>query len=553
MVHHILYMKKSYFLAGSVFMLIGFSVAAQDTTRKREVNVTSTFKPVLKEAAKINFSATPPAVDTTRPSLNYRVPNQNLSFQFQPGSLRPLALQVDTGGRWNNESFVKAGFGNLSTPYAQVGLSLGDGKTAGLNLYGKHTSSNGKLPFQNYRHTHADARAFLQTGNNLEWNGRFGIVQERFNKYGFQPDTLKFPEDSLRVKYQTIRSRIAFHNLNKTAFGLSYAPEIKFEIFNDGLQNSESNTYFNFPVQKTVGKSFLVDLALEGNLTRYKPQKKDAINNSFILLAPSLHYKTPNIRVQAGLKPAWDNGEFRVLPNFMAEVGSGDQRFAFQLGWIAHLRSTGFQYLANFNPWIWAPQNIYNTRIEERYAGFKGSMGDHFTYAAKAGFHKIFNQPLFLNDSASGKSFVVVNEPQLNVFHIGGELGYTVGERFSLITNLKINNFTKLKEHDRAWGLLPLELRSTMRIQVLKDLYVNGDLYAFGGSLYKNKSGDRKRLDGAADLSAGLEFAVAKNIKLWAQFNNIFNQPYQRWNQYPVYGINFLGGVVFSFAQNKNQ
>ena len=29
--------------------------------------------------------------------------------------------------------------------------------------------------------------------------------------------------------------------------------------------------------------------------------------------------------------------------------------------------------------------------------------------------------------------------------------------------------------------------------------------------------------------------------------NNIFDDKYQRWNQYQVYGFNLLGGVVFSF------
>ena len=89
-----------------------------------------------------------------------------------------------------------------------------------------------------------------------------------------------------------------------------------------------------------------------------------------------------------------------------------------------------------------------------------------------------------------------------------------------------------------------------MRVQVLKDLYVNSTLYAFDGPLTLTKTG-KKNLPAAMDLSAGMEFKVVKNVKLWAQFNNIFNKEYQRWNQYPVYGFNFLGGVVFSFAQKN--
>jgi outer membrane receptor protein involved in Fe transport len=145
---------------------------------------------------------------------------------------------------------------------------------------------------------------------------------------------------------------------------------------------------------------------------------------------------------------------------------------------------------------------------------------------------------------------MVINEPRLNVLNLGGELGYTVGERFSLISNLQINQYSP-KVASKAWGLLPVEWKTSLRLQVLKDLYLNSDLYFFNGPLYQTKGGGRGDVGSAADLSAGLEFKVYKNIKIWGQFNNLLNKEYQRWNQYPVYGFNVLGGVVFSFAQSK--
>src|SRR5207248_3783807 len=102
----------------------------------------------------------------------------------------------------------------------------------------------------------------------------------------------------------------------------------------------------------------------------------------------------------------------------------------------------------------------------------------------------------------------------------------------------------------KSCGLLPLEFKTDIRIEVLKDLYVKSTFYAFEGPWSLSKAG-REKLPGAVDLSAGLEFKIVKNVKLWGQFNNIFNKEYQRWNQYPVYGFNLMGGVVFSFAQRN--
>ena len=540
-------MKSSILLAG--ILMTGMAGFAQDTLRKKEVNVTSTFKPSLKDAAKININATPPTPDTSRPRLQYNIPNQNLSFGFQPGTLKPLALSIDSGGRWSNESYIKAGYGNFRTPFVQAGLSVGDGKTAGVNVYAKHFSSKGKLAFQDMLHTNIDLNAFMQTSKNLEWNARFGGVQEKYNKYGFEPKDLEFPKDSMNVKYQTWRGRLAFHNINRTALGLSYAPELKLDVFNDQLNNSESNIYVNLPLKKTIGTEFEADVAIETNLSRYRPQDKKDMSNNFVTLAPSILYKTANLNLQAGIKPAWDNGDFKLFPNVMAEFSSNDDRISFQAGWLGYLRYSGFQYMANINPWMWATATTQNSRIEERYAGFKGSAGDHFNYSVKVAHNIITNQPLFVNDTVSGKSFEVLTEPQMKVMNFTGALGYTVGEKFSIISNLTFNKYnTDLNA--KAWGLLPLEFTTTMKVQVLKDLYANANLFAFDGPWSLTKNG-RTKLQGAMDLSAGLEFKIVDNIKLWAQFNNILNKEYQRWNQYPTYGFNFLGGVVFSFAQIK--
>jgi hypothetical protein len=145
-----------------------------------------------------------------------------------------------------------------------------------------------------------------------------------------------------------------------------------------------------------------------------------------------------------------------------------------------------------------------------------------------------------------------VNEPRINVLNLGGQLGFNVEEKFSLLTGWSFNQYSGLRVNDKAWGLLPLELTAAMRVQVLKDLFLKGDLFTWSGPQYMRKDGSSAQLNGAIDLNAGLEFRITKNLNLWAQFNNITNRKYQRWKQYPVYGFNFVGGIVFSFDQMNN-
>lgn len=545
------------FLYKAILSTVGiFSISvlfAQKDTVGKGVNIVSSFKPILREAAKINFNATPPVADTTKAKLTYNIPNQNLLFAYQPGSLKPLALDIDTAGIFDNHSYIKAGFGSLRTPYLQAGISLGDGKTAGLNIYAKHVGSDGKREFQKFANTEVKLAGYFKSSNNMQWDASIGMKQNRTYKYGYEPQTLIFSTDSLKQNFQTIAARVAMHNINKTEFGLTYAPEVKIDVFSDNLKNSESNTVLNLPLEKTIGKEFAVNLGLTFDLTRLSPKNKTAINNTMYFISPSVLYKTSNINAQVGIRPSWDNKTFKMFPNVLADISTDDSRFTFQAGWTGYIRKTTYQYLAAQNPWLWLPGSFKNTWVEERFAGFKGSVGDHFSYAAKVGFNKLTNQPLFVNDTITGhggKSFRVVNESEMKVVNFGGELGFAIQEKFSLITGLTYNQYT-VKDNAKAWGLAPLEFKTALRLQVIKDLWLKTDLFAWNGSHYLKQGGGNAKLKGATDLNAGLEFKITKNINLWTQFNNIFNKEYQRWNQYPVYGFNFVGGVVFSFDQKN--
>src|ERR1700744_2277942 len=144
------FMNKKRFL----LVLVGVacpsvSLHAQDTTKRRTIDITSSFKPVLREAVKINFNAAPPAVDTTHPRLVYNIPSQYMFLSYQPGEMKPVALQRDTLTPWENYNYIKLGVGNIAFPYARLGFSFGDGKSTFLNAFGNQvSSSNGDFTYQ---------------------------------------------------------------------------------------------------------------------------------------------------------------------------------------------------------------------------------------------------------------------------------------------------------------------------------------------------------------------------------------------------------------------
>ena len=524
-----------------------------DTTLpSRTVIVTSAFQPSLKNTSKINFSAASPLPDSARPSLQYNVPAQNLMFSYQSPALKPLAQNIDTGIHWQNAGFIKAGYGNFTTPLLQAGVSLGDGVKSIVNIRGNFTSSKSSTrEFQQFSRSGLEGIGIFSSPNNKsEWSGKVFYNNNTQYEYGYQPDTLKFGKDDLKQSFTTFGGAVSVRNKIENEAGISYNPGVSLNMFSDNHGANESNFIIKAPISKTFGETFAFNIGLTADITSYKSDTS-SIDNNLYYLTPSVEYKTSNFKATAGIIPSWDNNVFAMLPNFSLEAKVNEEKFIVQAGYIGYFNKTTYQYLASVNPWLQQPSFLLNTKMKELYAGFKGSAGTHLTYNAKVSYIQFNNQPLFINDTITGRSFIVVNESQMNDIRIHGEIGYTVQEKFSFLAGATINQYSALQDNSKAWGLVPLEINASLRWKVMKDFTVKSDLFFWDGANYRFKDMSYGKLQPAFDVNAGVEFKVLPQLNAWVQVNNIFNNEYERWKQYPVLGFNVLAGVTWSFGDIK--
>ena len=519
---------------------------SRDTSKPNVVVLYSNFRPTLRNAAKINFNAATPVLDTTKIPLTYRVPAQNLFFSYQPVPIKPLAISIDSAKHWQNDQYIKVGYGNFSTPYLEAGAAFGDGIHSSTMVHAKFTSSKGNKNFQQFSKARVEVLGNYSTSSNLEWSGKLFYDNSNQYQYGYEPSTLVFNKEQLQQQFNTAGVRIGLKNKQPNNFGITYKPNIGVNYFFDSKDGKEINLVAKLPVNKAFGSMFAFDLGLTADITTYQTKTLNIKNNLFYL-EPTIQFKTPNVKINAGIVTGWDNQINSILPNIAAEAKINGDKFVLQVGWIGYYQKNTYQSLAAMNPWLRQPNTLINTRTNEQYAGFKGSAGSHFTYNAKLAFLKMNGQPLFVNDAVDGKSFLVLNEPDLQALRIHGEVGYTVQEKFSLIAAATINQFTKVSSFDKAYGLLPLEITGALRWKVLRDLHFKTDVFFWDGASYLSKSLQSQKLNAAIDLNAGLEYSVLPRLNLWLQFNNLLNSKYQRWNQYEVLGMNVIGGIVYSF------
>ena len=525
-------------------------VAQKDTTRKQSIDITSSYKPVLRNSAKINFSANHLVADTSKIISPYRIPALNLFYIYQPVSLKPLALSQDTAMELGLRNFLKVGAGNYSTPYASAGFSFGDGKVSLVNLYADFVSSKGKIENQDYAQLNIKGSGSYFTTRN-EVYGSAGISQQDYYLYGYDHLMHNYAKEDVLQRFQDVTIKAGIRNRDVNETGINYNPSVQSNIFSNQNKLTESSLLLDAPVDKTFGDVFSVKVQVKADITSYTSKDLPVnvkFNNNIFQIAPELIYSKPSFTLHGGVTPAWDNGKLTVFPNIYGEAQIPDQSFLVQAGFVGRFIKNSYRNLSAINPYLQTVSSQLNTKETELYGGIKASVGKHFNFSAKAGIIRYENLPFFINDTASdSKAFLVSNESKVNDFRIHADMSFISQDKFTITGGLTFNGYTGMKNNDKAWGTVPLEINASMRWWAFKQVMLKSDFRAFTGGPYLLKDNMHRTLSGAADLSAGLEFAINKKISAWVDVNNIFNNKYERWHNYEVYGLNVLGGVIFKF------
>ncbi|HEX5023988.1 MAG TPA: hypothetical protein VFV68_01895, partial [Agriterribacter sp.] len=216
---------------------------AQVPLNQQTINITSSFKPELKDAAKINFAAAPPVPDTTKPRFSYTIPVTSLTLAYEPLAISPLALNIDSSAnQWPTSNFVKLGYGNFQTPVVQAGLGFNNGKNATLSILGHYISSKGKsISYQEYADAGATIFGSTITPGKQELYGKLSFENDKYYLYGYDQKNLQFDKNDLLQRFLTFDANIGFRNTQPTEFGLKYHPDITLSFFSDNHNGTEFN------------------------------------------------------------------------------------------------------------------------------------------------------------------------------------------------------------------------------------------------------------------------------------------------------------------------
>lgn len=525
--------------------------ARRDTTGTGSVDIISNFKPILRDPVKIQFAAQPPGLDSNRTKLIYRIPSQELSITYQPGTLKPLAYQSDSNRGFAPAQYVKLGYGNLRNPYA--GIAMQFGKKLPLRLYADHRSAKGDLPFQAYAITTGKFSWQLPDRTKGEWITTLSGERQAFNKYGFDVTRPVPPLDSIRQVFHQVGLLFAYRRIEPTPSGFYVEPSLDGKLSGDRMGNQDLSAQFLLPIRYAFNDQLSIRVEGMAHWGRITGNGRSPIDQSVYSLNPSVRYDRTSWSAQVGIRPSWDKNGVRMYPDAQFQYVPSGKPWSLLAKWSGVLQRTGYRDLYAVNPWLWFPADWRNRGEVDRSIRWQYDRRVNWTYQLQAGYATIQNAFLFINDTTlagDGRSFQVVYADHMQNLYAQAGLSFRAADRWLIRGEARWNNYHAIEGQAEPWGLLPVEWKLNGMYNWPKRIRLQADIYSWFAPYYLTKTGKPSRTDGAIDVNLGAEMPVTKTIRAWLQFNNLLNRSYQRWQQYPVYGFHFVGGVVFSLDKS---
>ena len=521
-----------------------------DTVPEKVVSILSAFKPQLKNVAKISFTSAVAQNDTSSLQIDYQVPSQNLSFLYQPVALVPRSYKSYPTQVLRNLATLKVGYGNNLHQLIDLNTTLIDNQ-AHLHSVGiKYESSQGVLHLQSTRDFGINYLSDLKINDNNHIQSQLFYQNNQRYRFGLVEDATTLPNVMFDQPFSYLGGALKWVNSNEKNLFSLISPTFKLEHFS-GTEKA-NNTWFEIynPLTLNFDNNSKFNFNFSYNYNQYQTSVGNKINNAILRMDPSLETLKWGTRFKVGLSPTIINGEYTFTPAINLSKKLKDTSITLNGGWNTILMNNQYSLLAISNPWIAAPTDMKVTTQEKKNIGIQVIGSKNLQYGFGLSLNDYRNLPLFnrvLNMSRLGLTYQSLFEYRAITIELEGNLRYQFSDKLLIQNNFKYIQFNSIKFNDKPWGRLPMELNSTIAWLPNKKWSFDGGVDYWSGAAF---TGDNNRAFEALNtfvLNAGFSYKFTNLWKVWAKGENLLDKPYQRWADYPSFGIQLIGGVVYSF------
>jgi hypothetical protein len=526
-----------------------------DSIPEKVVIIVSAFKPQLKNVAKIGFLNATAVVDTNSVLLSYQVPSQNLSFQYQPIALVPRAIKIDSLNAIKQSANLKIGMGNYFNQFIQLEGALVDQKAQQHHVSILNESIAGPHPIQKWNSIGLNYNGSYSMNKNKVLNTQVYFNQSNRYRYGLVPDSTILPLKNFEQKLTVIGANFSLINNQVASDEFNYAPILKFNHSN--LINQANNLVIDLysPIMYSLKNSIKLHADFNFSYNQYNQVNRNSINNTIFQFDPSLELNKTQYRLNIGVRPTIANGDFALYPKIELTKKLKDTNYILDAGWNTSVNNNQLMQLIGQNHWISAPSSMPISSKENKYLNVQVTVSKRLNYGFNMALNDyrelpFFNQTKQMNNPIQeGLKFDVLFEKRAIAIELVGNLRYQFSDKLLWKNNFKYIQFNLIRENTQAWGILPFEFNSQLNWVFNKKLLLDAAGQFWTGSKTSAGLGNAYQLNNTFVLNAGMQYTISDQWTFWGKGENLLDQQYQRWANYPSLGIQILAGIQYKFRK----
>jgi hypothetical protein len=545
------------------------------------VNVVKPYTPTISDAFKVKETPALEDEDNTKKEvIKYSIFSFPVASTFTPSKGRAANVDKSESEKLF-KNYLTLGFGNYTTINAELFVTENISDTEYVGGMLRHLSSQGGIKGvaldDNFYATSLD----LTYGNqqkNLTWNADLGYQNQVYNWYGL-------PENFSPTIIDGINPQHTFHNFYvgaKFSLNDSFFKEgsLKYNRFWDARGSTENRFYvkpsFEFDAfDEKIKTNFIVDY-LGGSFEKdffTTNAIKYGYTNFWVHPSVVINKNDWSVNVGAAVFYSIDNENSKnklfVYPQINASLKVVGDFMIFYTGAEGSLDQNSYRDFSNENPYISPTLAIAPTDKQyDIFAGLKGKLASAVSYNIRGSFQNEKNKALFLNNEFNmfatntesyqfGNSFGVVYDDMKTV-RFFGELNADFSKKVSFGINGTFSSYST-HHQEEAWNLPSLKLGSNLNVIINKKWYAGANVFfvgerkdivyiqsliaVFPPEYYPETTILKSYFD--ANLHVG--YKHSERLTGFLKLNNIGNQAYQRWLNYPVQGFQVVLGANYKF------
>ncbi len=569
-----------------IIFQISFAQKKEENMGTEVVNVVKSYTPTISDASKVKET---PELDekenAKKETIKYTIFSFPVASTFTPSKGKAEGVEKEKQTHLF-KNYATFGGGNYGIVNAELFVNQDLNATDYVGGMFRHLSSQGAIKGVELDNKFYDTSIDLTYGSHqkdLSWNIDLGYQNQIYNWYGL-PNGFA---SGLAPNYRTnlidgIHPQQSYNNLylgSKIEFneGVVKEASVKFNHFSDAFGSSENRFYvkpsFQFDISdKAIQTNVIVDY-LGGSFKRgYSNTNELKYGYTNFGIAPSfvMNQDDWTIHIGAGLFYSLDtqksNNKFYIYPQINASYKVVGDLMIFYAGAEGNLEQNTYSDFVNQNHFLSPTLNIAPTDKQyDIYAGLKGKLINNVSYNLRASYVNERNKALYKSNDytvnstnqayAFGNSMQVVYDDMKTV-RFYGELKADFSKNITFGINGTFSSYTNTFQAE-AWNLPSIKLNSTLDFKISKKWYAGVDVFYVGDRKDLKINNDLVyivaptyvpiTLKSYFDANAHLGFKYSDRLTAFLKANNITNQAYEKWLNYPVQGFQIILGANYKF------